>query len=127
MKENTLQVLKEIEDKAGCVFNWFSASYVKANSKKSHFLLTSNEQVNLNLDDLIIKTSKSEKFPGIKIDHFLTFNEHISKLCRKVSQELHAIARISGYLNKNKITNECILFVRVWILSTCLDVPQQKI
>ena len=26
MKENTSQVLKEIEDKAGCVFNWFSAN-----------------------------------------------------------------------------------------------------
>ena len=100
MKENTLQVLKEIEDKAGCVFNWFSASYVKANSKKSHFLLTSNEQVNLNLDDLIIKTSKSEKLLGINIDHFLTFNEHVSKLCKKASQKLHAIASISSYLIK---------------------------
>ena len=55
MKENILQVLKEIEDKAGCVFNWFSANYFKVSSKKSHFLLTSNEQVNLNLDDLVIK------------------------------------------------------------------------
>ena len=42
MKQNTLQVLKEIEDKAACVFNWFSANYFKANPKKSHFLLTSN-------------------------------------------------------------------------------------
>ena len=57
MKDNTLQVLKEIEDKVGYVFNWFSTNYFKANPKKSHFLLTSNEQVNSNLDDLIIKTS----------------------------------------------------------------------
>ena len=80
MKENSLQVLNEIKDKAGCVFNWFSANYFKANPKKSHFLLTSNEQVNLNLDILIIKTSKSEKFLRINIDHFLTFNKHVSKL-----------------------------------------------
>ena len=103
MKENTLQVLKGTEDKAGCVFNWFSANYFKANPKKSHFLLTSNEQVNLNLDDLIIKTSKSKKFLGINIDNFLTFNEHVSKLRKKASQKLHAIARISSYLNKNKL------------------------
>ena len=83
MKENSLQVLNEIKDKAGCVFNWFSANYFKANPNKSHFLLTSNEQVNLNLDDLIIKTSKSEKLLGINIDYFLTFNEHVSKLCKK--------------------------------------------
>ena len=55
MKENALQVLKEIADKSACVFNWFSANYFKANPKKSHFLLTSNEEINLNLDDLIIK------------------------------------------------------------------------
>ena len=103
MKENTLQVLKEIADKAACVFNWFSANYFKANPKKSHFLLTSNEEVNLNLDDLIVKNSKSKKLLGINIDNFLTFNEHVSKLCKKASQKLHAIARISNYLNKKKL------------------------
>ena len=103
MKENFLQVLKEIEDKTDCVFNWFSANYFKANLKKSHFLLTSIEQVHLNLDDLIIKTSNFEKLPGINIGHFLTFNEHISKLRKKASQKLHAIALISSYLNKNKL------------------------
>ena len=103
MKENILQVLNEIKDKAGCVFDWFSANYFKANPKKSHFLLTSNEQLNLNLDYLIIKTSKSEKLLGINIDNFVTFNEHVSKLCKKASQKLHAIVRISSYLNKNKL------------------------
>ena len=38
----------------------------------------------------------------------LTFNEHVSKLCKKASQKLHAIGCISSYLNKYKfrlITN----------------------
>ena len=103
MKENTLQVLKEMEDKSACVFNWFAANYFKANPKKSHFLLTSNQEVKLNLDDLIIKNSKSEKLLDTNIDSFLTFNEHVCKLCKKASQELHAIARISSYLHKNKL------------------------
>ena len=55
------------------------------------------------MDDLIIKTSKSQKLLDINIDHFLTFNEHVSKLCKKASQKLYAIARISSYLNKNKL------------------------
>ena len=55
------------------------------------------------MDDLIIKTSKAEKLLGINIDHFLTFNEDVSKLCKIASQKLHAIARISSYLNKNKL------------------------
>ena len=40
MKENSLQVLNEIRDQVGRVFNWFSGNYFKANLKKSHFLLT---------------------------------------------------------------------------------------
>ena len=103
MKENILQVLKEIEDTSACIFNWFSANYFKANPKKSHFLLISNEEVNLNLDDLLIKNSKSEKLLGINMDNFFTFNKHVSGLCKKASQKLHAIARISSYLNKNKL------------------------
>ena len=103
MKGNTLQLLKEIENNASSVFNWFSAIYFKANPRKSHFLLTSKEQVNLNLDYLILKTGKSEKLLGINIDHFLTFNEHVSKLCEKASQNLHAIAGILSYLNKYKL------------------------
>ena len=54
------------------------------------------------MDDLILKTSKSKELLRINIDHFLTFNEHVSKLCKKASQKLHTIARISSYLNKNK-------------------------
>ena len=87
MKQHTLEVLKKIEDKAACVFNSFSANYFKANPKKSNFLLTPNEQVNSNLDGLIIETSKSEKLLGINIDHFLTLNKHVSKLCKKASQD----------------------------------------
>ena len=36
IKENSLQVLNNIKNKARCVFNWFSANYFQANSKKSH-------------------------------------------------------------------------------------------
>ena len=73
MKENSLQVLNEIKNKARCVFNCFSSNYFKANPKKYHLLLTSNKQVNLNLDNLIIKTSKSEKLLGIIPNTFLNY------------------------------------------------------
>ena len=62
MTENILQVLQQIGNKTACAFNWFSANYFEANPKKYHFLLISNEEVNLNLDDLIIKNSTSKNF-----------------------------------------------------------------
>ena len=31
------------------------------------------------------------------------FNEHVSKLCKKGNQKLHALARVSKYFDKNKL------------------------
>ena len=76
MKENTLQVLKEIEDKAACVLYWFSANHLKANPKKSHFLLASSEEVNLNLCDLIIKNSNLKHF----LVSILTISSHLTNM-----------------------------------------------
>ena len=91
-----------------------------------YFLLISNEQVNLNVRRLIIKSSMSGKLHGINIVDFITFNEHVSKLCKKPSQKLHAIARISNYLAKNKLRliMNSIFFVAIWLLSTCQDVTK---
>ena len=40
---------------------------------------------------------------GIKIDKNLNFNEHVYKLTKKGNQKLHALARISKYLCKDKL------------------------
>ena len=40
MKEIILQLIKENEDKAACVFSWFLANHFKANSKKISFSLS---------------------------------------------------------------------------------------
>ena len=37
------------------------------------------------------------------IDSELTFNEHVSKLCKKNSQKLHALARIASYIDEDKL------------------------
>ena len=38
-----------------------------------------------------------------------TFNKHVCKLCKKASNKLHTLARISKYITKDKLkTNECL-------------------
>ena len=46
-----------------------------------------------------IKNSKSERLLGITIDSNLKFDEHVRNLCSKASQKLHALARVSGFMN----------------------------
>ena len=40
--------------------------------------------------------SKYEKLLGVKVDHELNFNEHVSSFCKKASQKLNALSRIAS-------------------------------
>ena len=51
----------------------------------------------------VITNDQSVVLLGVKIDKNLNFTEHITKLCKKGSQKLHALARISKYLSKDKL------------------------
>ena len=62
------------------------------------YLLLNDENISLNIDDEIIKGSKSVKLVGVTIDNKLDFSEHVSNICKKVSKKLHALARISKYI-----------------------------
>ena len=45
-----------------------------------------------------LSSTCSEKLLGIKIDNKLTFEEHIEGLCKKASQKVSALARISSLM-----------------------------
>ena len=45
-----------------------------------------------------LSSTCSEKFFGIKIDNKLTFEEHVEGLCKKASQKVSAVARISSLM-----------------------------
>ena len=42
------------------------------------------------------------KLLGITIDNELTFDEHVSKLCKKASQKVHALSRLCHYMDIKK-------------------------
>ena len=50
-----------------------------------------------------INESNSVGLSGIKIDANLNLNEHVTNSCKKGNQKLHALARISKYLNEDKL------------------------
>ena len=44
-----------------------------------------------------INADKSEKLLGVKLDHKLSFDDHISELCKKPSRKIHALPRAALY------------------------------
>ena len=60
-----------------------------------------------------LSSACSEKFLGIKTDNKLTFEEHVEGLCKKVSQKVSALARISSSVRleqRKGIVNSFITF-----------------
>ena len=85
------------------MFQWLANNVVKANPEKSHLFL-SKKQNNLYavINSHEITNSNSEILLGITFDNELNFNEHVSNLCKKASNKLHALDRVSHYMSTDK-------------------------
>ena len=73
-----------------------------ANPDKCHLLTRTSEEVSVKIENEIIKNSLQEKLLGIVINNRLTFDPHVQSLCKKAGEKLHALARISYYMNISK-------------------------
>ena len=103
--ENEIETLTRIIEKdAFILIKWFNDNYLKLNEDKCKLLITKhNDNVSAKTGSEIIMGSESVKLLGIIIDNKLNFNEHISKLCKKVSQKIHALARIANFMSTEKL------------------------
>ena len=56
----------------------------------------------LNINRLLIPSSKQVKLLGVNIDNSHKFEAHIKELCIKVIQKVHAFGRLRPFLRKQK-------------------------
>ena len=68
---------------------------MKANADKWHLLVSSDESCAAKIEDFSIKNSTEEKVLGITFHSNLSFENHVTSLCKKACQKLHALARMS--------------------------------
>ena len=102
VKENKESVLNALETSSQKLFKWFKNNFMKANSDKSHLLLSCNEPSTLVIDGSSIETNTKEVLLGITIDKDLKFDDHVNSLCKKACQKLNALARLPPYMNVEK-------------------------
>ena len=102
--ENLDDVISQLEKNFLKLSKWFKTNNFKLNDKKSHLLVSNHDSgVSINIGGYTIPCSASEKLLGVCIDNTLKFEEHISCLCKKANQKLHALARISNYMSSAKL------------------------
>ena len=70
-------LLSKLERDTSTVFTWLQNNYLKANSRKSHLLATSDNIQHINVWGNQLISSKYEELRGILRDHKLTFENHL--------------------------------------------------
>ena len=104
INSNVDTLISTLENDTKTLIEWFNDNYFKMNSDKCHLLVTNHgDNLHALIGNETIMSSESVKLLGIHIDNKLTFNEHVQKLCKKVSLKLHAFSRISQYMSTDKL------------------------
>ena len=68
----------------------------------NHLLISTNNTVKIKIGHFDVANSRNEKLLGVKFDSKLTFGDHISELCQKTSRKIHALSRVTPYMNISK-------------------------
>ena len=84
------------------MFEWFKNNHIKANTDNCHLLVTRDNDVTAKIGKFDVKISREEKLFGIKINIKLSFENHVSFLCKKASQKLHSFTRVVNFVDLAK-------------------------
>ena len=77
--------------------------YLKPYLDKHHLLLNVvRENWSLRVASETINNRKEEKVIAITFDNKLTFESHVTKICKTASQKLHALACLSNNMSMEK-------------------------
>ncbi|XP_057299382.1 uncharacterized protein LOC130630003 [Hydractinia symbiolongicarpus] len=99
-------ILYELENEMRTVSTWFRLNCLQLNERKCHFMFFgSNTQcfLQVNINGTAVQCSSEEKLLGITIDNMLTFSKHVKDLCKKASNKLNALVRLSPYMDQQKL------------------------
>ena len=93
---STNDVIRKLDDDSQILIQWYRNNYLKPNPDKWHLLLSDVD------NDFTAPNSSLQKILGVTFDNKLNFTTHITKLCKKGGQKIHALARISKFMSEGK-------------------------
>ena len=109
-------VISKLENDSKIIIEWLRNNYKKLNEDKCHFMIfgeRTNQDVGINIGNCTVDNSQGEKLLGVLIDSNLNFGKHVSNICKKVSNKLFALSRMSTYLGTDKLR----LLMRAFVTS----------
>ena len=79
---------------------------MKLNEDKCHFMVfgvKTDQEIRIKIGNCTVKNSQDENLLGVLIDANLSFEKHVSNICRKTGNILFALSRMSAYLGTDKL------------------------
>ena len=98
------EVAIRLENDTAKLSTWFAGNSMKWNEENCHLLVFGEKdtKVSIKAGSSVIKESNEEKLLGVIIDRKLNCKQQLFTVCNKASQKLHALARASIYMPKEK-------------------------
>ena len=83
-------LIASLKEASKSLFTWFDNNLMKSNADKCHLLVSSNEKVTIKIGshEIEIANTKREKLLGVHLDSGLSFDYHISEICKKTSRNM---------------------------------------
>ena len=101
---NHENVINKLETETLLISEWCRNNYMKLNDDKCHLMIfgEKSNDLSIKIGSTTITESREEKLLGVTLDKQLSFKTHVQSLCKKASQKLHALSRISYLLDTKK-------------------------
>ena len=102
---NVESIIETLEGDALKIAEWFPNNCMKLNEDKCHLMVFGDKSndISLNIGSVRIKESTEEKLLGVILDKTLCFKQQVRSICKKAGQKLHALSRISHFLDTEKL------------------------
>ena len=124
--ENVDVTQGKLEEIGKVLFEWFSNNLLKGNADQFHLILSTDEPFSINVDNEVIKNSNNKKLLGMNLNNRLGFVTHVTNISKRVSKKLHALTRISQYINihKRRMTMKAFIATK---FGYCMDICMSKL
>ena len=93
-------LINSLEHDSSLAIEWFQNNYMKLNEDKCNLLAGGykHKVSGQKVGGATICESNKQKLLGVHIHRKLSFDEHVSNLCKKAGRKLSVLARLSNYM-----------------------------
>ena len=99
---DTDSLIASLEEASKSLFIWFDNNLMKSNADKCHLTVSSNEKITIKIGSHEKANTKREKLLGVHLDSGLSFDCHISEICKNASCKVCALARVTSGMSLSK-------------------------